>query len=164
MAKLYEIVGELKDFVEQNEGLEDEQAYKDTLEALQGELNDKVSQWSRCIKNMEGERDAIKAEGDRLTARAKSVDNQITHMKATLMMYLKAAGKTSAGDAVIKASIIKNGGKAPLEIDIEPEELPENFRKVTFVADKEAIRAALEDGRTYSWARIGERGEHIKIG
>ena len=164
MTKLYEIVTELQDFVTQNEGLEDEQAYKDTLEALQGELNDKVSQWSRCIKNMEGERDAIKAEGDRLTARAKSVDNQITRMKATLMMYLKAAGKTEAGDEVIKAKIIKNGGKAPLEIDIRPEELPEIFRKVTYDADKEAIRKALEDGKTYSWARIGERGEHIKIG
>ena len=44
MAKLYEIVGELQDFINTNEGLEDEQAYKDTLEALQGELNDKVSQ------------------------------------------------------------------------------------------------------------------------
>ena len=41
MAKLYEIVGELQDFVSMNEGLEDEQAYKDTLEALQGELDDK---------------------------------------------------------------------------------------------------------------------------
>ena len=164
MAKLYEIVGELQDFVTQNEGLEDEQAYKDTLEALQGELDDKVSQWSRCIKNMEGERDAIKAEGDRLTARAKSIDNQVDHMKATLLMYLKAAGKTSAGDKVIKASIVKNGGKAPLEIDIAPEELPENFRKITVAADKDAIRTALENGKEFSWARIGERGEHIKIG
>ena len=34
MAKLYEIVAELQDFVTANEGLEDEQAYIDTLEAL----------------------------------------------------------------------------------------------------------------------------------
>ena len=164
MAKLYEIVGELKDFVDQNEGLEDEQAYKDTLEALQGELNDKVSQWSRCIKNMEGERDAIKAEGDRLTARAKSIDNQIGHMKDTLLMYLKAAGVTKAGDAVIKASVVKNGGKAPLEITVTPVELPEEFQKVTIDADKEAIRTALESGQQLGWARLCERGEHIKIG
>ena len=59
MAKLYEIVADLQEFIEMNEGLEDEQAYQDTLEGLQGELDDKVSQWSRCIKNMEGERDAM---------------------------------------------------------------------------------------------------------
>ena len=164
MAKLYEIVAELQDFVTQNEGLEDEQAYRDTLEGLQGELDDKVSQWARCIKNLEGERDAIKAEGDRLTKRAKSIDNEVKHMKDTLLMYLKAAGVTKAGDAVIKASIVKNGGQAPLEIDLIPVDLPEDFQKITIDADKEAIRAALEGGQQLEWARIGERGEHIKIG
>ena len=164
MAKLYEIVAELQDFVTQNEGLEDEQAYRDTLEGLQGELDDKVSQWARCIKNLEGERDAIKAEGDRLTKRARSIDNEVKHMKETLLMYLKAAGVTKAGDAVIKASIVKNGGQAPLEIDLIPVDLPEDFQKITIDADKEAIRAALEGGQQLEWARIGERGEHVKIG
>ena len=164
MAKLYEIVAELQDFVTQNEGLEDEQAYRDTLEGLQGELDDKVSQWARCIKNLEGERDAIKAEGDRLTKRAKSIDNEVKHMKDTLLMYLKAAGVSKAGDAVIKASIVKNGGQAPLEIDLIPVDLPEDFQKITIDADKEAIRAALEGGQQLEWARIGERGEHVKIG
>ena len=164
MAKLYEIVAELQDFVTQNEGLEDEQAYRDTLEGLQGELDDKVSQWARCIKNLEGERDAIKAEGDRLTKRARSIDNEVKHMKETLLMYLKAAGVSKAGDAVIKASIVKNGGQAPLEIDLIPVDLPENFQKITIDADKEAIRAALEGGQQLEWARIGERGEHVKIG
>lgn len=164
MAKLYEIVAELQDFVTANEGLEDEQAYRDTLEGLQGELDDKVSQWARCIKNLEGERDAIKAEGDRLTKRAKSIDNEVKHMKDTLLMYLKAAGVSKAGDAVIKASIVKNGGQAPLEIDLIPVDLPEDFQKITIDADKEAIRAALEGGQQLEWARIGERGEHVKIG
>ena len=79
-------------------------------------------------------------------------------------MYLKAAGVTKAGDAVIKASIVKNGGQAPLEIDLIPVDLPEDFQKITIDADKEAIRAALEGGQQLEWARIGERGEHIKIG
>ena len=163
MAKLYEIVAELQDFVTQNEGLEDEQAYIDTLEALQGELDDKVGQWARCIKNLEGERDAIKAEGDRLTKRAKSIDNEVTHMKATLLMYLKAAGVTKAGDSVLKASIRK-ASNAPLEIDLAPEDLPEEFKKVTIEADKTAIKDALKAGKTFEWARMGERSEYVSIG
>lgn len=164
MAKLYEIVGELQDFIEANEGLEDEQAYKDTLEALQGELDDKVSQWARCIKNMEAERDAVKEEADRLTKRAKTIDNQVTHMKDTLLMFLKAAGRDKAGDAVIKASIAKNGGKAPLIVDItDALNIPQEFQKVTITANNEAIRDALEHGVELDWARIGERGEHINI-
>ena len=164
MAKLYEIVSELQDFVTQNEGLEDEQAYKDTLEALQGELDDKVSQWARCIKNLDAEKTAVKEEADRLAAKAKSIDNQISHMKSTLMMFLKAAGRDKAGDAVIKASIAKNGGKAPLIVDyINAEDLPQEFQKVTVTANNDAIRDALEHGVELDWARIGERGEHINI-
>lgn len=163
MAKLYEIVAELQDFVTQNEGLEDEQAYIDTLEALQGELDDKVGQWARCIKNLEGERDAIKAEGDRLVKKAQSIDNEVTHMKATLLMYLKAAGVTKAGDSVLKASIRK-ASSAPLEIDLAPEDLPEEFKKITIAADKTAIKEALKAGKTFEWARMGERSEYVSIG
>lgn len=163
MAKLYEIVAELQDFVTQNEGLEDEQAYIDTLEALQGELDDKVSQWARCIKNLEGERDAIKAEGDRLTKRARSIDNEVNHMKDTLLMYLKAAGVTKAGNSVLKASIRK-ASSTPLEIDLAPEDLPDEFKKVTIAADKTAIKDALKAGKTFEWARMGERSEYVSIG
>jgi ATP-dependent 26S proteasome regulatory subunit len=163
MAKLYEIVGELQDFINTNEGLEDEQAYKDTLEALQGELDDKVSQWARCIKNMEAERNAVKEEADRLTKRTKSIDNQIAHMKDTLLMFLKAAGRTEAGDSVIKAKI-RQATVAPLELDIPPEEVPEEYRRVIIEVDKSAIKDAIKHGTEFSWARMGERSEYIKIG
>ena len=164
MAKLYEIVAELQDFVTQNEGLEDEQAYKDTLEGLQGELDDKVGQWCRCIKNLEGERDAKKAEAQRLQSGVKALDNNIDRMKQTLMAYMQLCGRKNAGDQVISAKIVKNGGQAPVEVDIAPEELPARFKKVTIEADKNAIREALTAGEEFSFARLGERGEHIKIG
>lgn len=106
MAKLYEIVAELQEFCEQMEGMEDEQAYKDTLEGLQGELDDKVEQWCHAIKNQEGERDAIKAEADRLKAKAASLDKQVERMKRTLQMYMVAANRKKAGNT-IKASIVK---------------------------------------------------------
>ena len=163
MAKLYEIVAELQDFIEANEGLEDEQAYKDTLEALQGELDDKVSQWARCIKNMEAERNAVKEEADRLAKRAKSIDNQVAHRKDTLLMFLKAAGRDKAGDAVIKASIAKNGGKAPIIMNISEDDIPKEYQECIYRANKEAIRNALESGTELEWAYLGERGEHINI-
>lgn len=163
MAKLYEIVAELQDFVTQNEGLEDEQAYQDTLEGLQGELDDKVEQWCKCMKNMEGERDAVKAEKDRLSARQKALENKMKHMEDTLLQYLKAAGVTKAGHT-IGAKIVKNGGQAPLEVLTAPEDLPREFQKITIDINKTAIREALENGQTVAGARLCERGEHLKIG
>lgn len=161
--KLYDIVNELQDFVTANEGLEDEQAYKDTLEALQGELNDKVSQWGRCIRNLEAERDAIKAEADRLAKRAQSLDKRVTHMKEALLMYMKAAGVTEAGDTIIKAKI-RTASTAPLIVDIPPEEVPEEYRKTIIEVDKPAIKDAIKHGKEFTWAHMGERSEFIKIG
>ena len=133
MAKLYEIVAELQDFVAMNEGLETEEAYRDTLEALQGELDDKVSQWGRCIKNMEAERDAIKTEADRQVARAKAIDNTITRMKDTLYLYLKAADVKKAGDAIMNASIVGKGGKAPVILDCDEDKVPQSLDRKSVV-------------------------------
>lgn len=163
MAKLYEIVAELRDFAETMEGMEEEQVYKDTLEGLQGELDDKVEQWCKCLKNIEGERDAVKAEKERLDARQKALENKASHMKDTLLQYLKAAGVTKAGHT-IGAKIVKNGGQAPLEVLTAPEDLPAEFQTVKIEANKAAIREALEAGQVVAGARICERGEHLKIG
>ena len=163
MAKLYEIVESLRDFIEANEGLEDEQAYKDTLEALEGELDDKVEQWNRAIKNQEAEAAALKAEIDRLTERYKAQSSQVARMKDTLMGYLKALGRKEGGK-VLMAKIIKNGGAQPLELLCQPEELPKAFRKVKIEADNAAIREALNNGKKLKFARLLERGEHIKVG
>lgn len=163
MAKLYEIVAELQDFVTQNEGLEDEQAYKDTLESLQGELDDKVEQWCHAIKNQEGERDAIKAEADRLSTKAASLTKQVERMKNTLRIYMTEANRKKAGNT-IKASIQKNGGKLPIVLTVDPKDLPFDFQKVKIEPNNEAIRDALEHGQEVPGAELGERGEHIKIG
>ena len=163
MAKLYEIVAELQEFLELNEGMEDEQAYQDTLESLQGELDDKVAQWGRCIRNIEAERDAIKEEANRLTSRAQTLDKRVTHMKEVLLMYMKAAGVTEAGDTIIKAKI-RTASTAPLIVDIPPEEVPEEYRKTIIEVDKPAIKDAIKHGKEFTWAHMGERSEFIKIG
>ena len=64
-----------------------------------------------------------------------------------------------------RVSIAKNGGKAPLDIRVGPDELPEwaITRKTIVETNKDAIRARLESGEALSFANIMERGSRLVI-
>ena len=105
MASIYEVTGELlalMDMAEQEDM--DPQALADTLEGLEGEFDDKVESWVKCIKNLEGEAKAVKDEAKRLADRAKTIENNTKRMKETVLACLKALGKTEAG-VLLKAKV-----------------------------------------------------------
>ena len=165
MASIYEVTEELVRLMDMAEDEDlDEQALTDTLEGLVGEFDAKVEGWCKVIKNLEGERDAVKAEAKRLSERQKRIDNNVSRMKGTLKNCLMAVGKKDAG-GVIGAHIRGNGGPKPL-VYVEgftPDEAPELLRKVTYSFDTEAIREALDAGKELPFVKYGERGEYITI-
>ena len=46
-----------------------------------------------------------------------------------------------------------------------PEDMPEEYRiqNVTYKADDAAIRAALDAGQELPFAKLGERGTHLRV-
>ena len=164
MAKLYELTGELIQLAEI--GLEedvDAEVFVDTLEAVEGEYDDKIEGYCKVIKNIEGDIDAVKKEIERLTARKKNMENNVQRMKDAMFNSMKVLGKTTAGGTILKASIQKNGGKLPLIVEKDAKDLPDEFKVVEFKPDNMAIREALECGRELEFAHFGERGETIRI-
>lgn len=165
MATIYEVTGELLALMDMAEDEDiDAQALADTLEGLEGELDAKVEGWCKAIKNLEGERDAVKAEAKRLSERAKRIDNNVTRMKDVLKSCLLLLGKKDAG-GVIGAHIRKSGGPLPLQYaeGFTPDDAPELLRKVTYSFDTDAIREALDAGKDLPFVKYGERGEYITI-
>jgi hypothetical protein len=165
MATIYEVTEELMTLMDMAEDEDlDERALQDTLEGLEGEFDAKVEGWCKAIKNLEGERDAVKAEAKRLSDRAKQIDNNITRMKGVLKTCLTVLGKKDAG-GVIGAHIRKNGGLLPLQYaeGFTPDDAPELLRKVTYSFDTDAIREALDAGKDLPFVKYGERGEYITI-
>lgn len=59
----------------------------------------------------------------------------------------------------------RTGGKAPLIINegVLALSVPERFQLVDFDFDKAEIRKALEDGEELDFARLGERGESLRL-
>ena len=161
---LYEITGELLALMEMAEEDLDPQALADTLEGLEGELDDKVDSWCKVIKNIEGEAKMVKDEAKRLSDRAKTLENNAKRMKETVMLCLKAVGKTEAG-GLLKAKIQKNGGVLPLVFleGFEPKDAPELLRSIEYKFDNDAIREALDGGKDLGFVHYGERGESVRI-
>lgn len=139
-----------------------EQVLIDTLEAVEGEFDAKIEGYCKVIKNLEADAKALKEEAKRLTERQKAIENNISKMKNAMTEALRQTGRKEAG-GLLKAKIQKNGGMLPLIISEAPESLPDAFRKVSYEADNEAIRKALDEGQELDFAEYGERGESLRI-
>lgn len=166
MASIYDITGRA---VALNEMANDEEVelevFRDTLEAIEGEFDDKIESYCKVLKNIEGEAAAITEEVKRLNAKKKAIENNVDRMKKVMFDAMKVMNKESAGGAVLKAKIQKNGGKLPLMIaeGTKPESLPFEFQKITYDIDNDAVREALDNGQELDFAKYGERGESLRI-
>lgn len=160
MSTLYELTGEylqLCDMLSDEE--ENNQVILDTLEAIDGELEDKADNYAKLVKNLEADAKAIKTEIERLTQRKQSLENRADMIKQTLENSMRATGKTKFKTLLFSFNISKNGGKAPLLLTGE---VPEEYRKPG-EPDNQRIREALEIGEKLNFAAIGERGESLRI-
>ena len=160
MSTLYELTGEyilLAEMLSDEE--EENQVILDTLEAIEGEFEEKAENYAKIIKMLEADSKAIKEEIDRLMKRKQSLEKRGEMIKQTLENAMKATGKTKFQTLLFRFNISKNGGKTPILITGE---VPEEYRKPG-EANMAAIREALEAGEKLTFATMGERGESLKI-
>jgi len=103
---------------------------------------------------------AMAADEDKL---AKSRASKVDALKGRLKWYFKLRGIEELKAGPYKLKLQGNGGVQPLEIDpnIVPELLP--FEFLTYTVNSAAVRAHLEAGGELNWARLGERGQSIRI-
>lgn len=162
MATLYDITGRMFELlsIADDEDIEPE-VFKDTLEGLEGEYDDKIEAYCKAIKNMESDAKAFDEESKRLKAKKEKLEHNIDRMKKTVFESLKLMDKRSAGGKVLKASIQINGGRLPLVV--EEEKVPFEFQKVKTEPNNDAIRDALDAGVELDFAHYGERGESLRI-
>ena len=138
----------------------DEQMILDTLEAIEGEIEDKANNYAKIIKELEAKQNARKEEAKRLTESAKVFENRVKALKKNLFNSMKATGKTKFATDLFSFNIAKNGGKQTLTIDGE---VPEEYTKAVIENDTDKIRQALENGEKLIFAHLEPRGESLRI-
>ena len=93
--KLYEITELFMRFANMVEAGEiEEDAIADTLESIEGELEEKADNIACLIKSWQAEAEAIKAEEKALAERRKVKENQINNLKNYISNTMLTLGKT----------------------------------------------------------------------
>ncbi len=162
MSTLYEITGDylrLLEMLEEEENI-DPQAFKDTLEGIEGEFEIKADGYARVLKELNAEADKYNAEIQHMAARRDSINNRGKMLKQHLYDSMKATGKLKFKTDLFSFGIQKNGGWQPMEI-LPDVTIPDEYCRKE--PDNAKIREALKNGAELPFAVLKERGEHLSI-
>ena len=142
---------------------EAQDALNSHLEGLDAALEDKADSYAGLVRSLELRRDARKAEAQRIRQLAEADDALADRLKARLKEAMEATGKLKLDTPRFKLAVAGNGGKQPLEVNVEPTALAPQFQAVKIEANKDAIRAALEAGETVTGCALLPRGTSLRI-
>lgn len=164
MASLYELTEDYMNLLELAEDPDiDEQAFADTLEGIEGALEDKADGYAKVIRTLEGDAAACDAESKRLRNKKQTIENNIRRMKAALQYAMQATGKTKFKTALFSFGIQKN----PAAVVIDEgyiENIPDRFLiPQDPQIDKKAIKEALKAGEDLEGIAHLEQTESLRI-
>lgn len=164
MATLYELTGQFQQLLEMlNDPEIEEQVVLDTLEGIEFELEVKAENYAKIMRELEGNVESIKAEQKRLSDKRTSLESNIKRLKDHLQSAMIATGKTKFKTDLFSFNIQKNGGAAPVIMDVDTAKLPDELVIYTEKPNLKAIGEYLKEHPDCSYAHFGERGESLRI-
>lgn len=139
----------------------DEDALRDTLEAVSGEIEDKAEGYAMVIRELESMSKAIDQEMKRMKNRKASIDANIDRMKEALQEAMVLTDKRKFKTKYFSFNIQKN--PPSLVIDKGLEDIPEEFLiEQSPKVDTATIKANLKNGIVYDFAHL-EQTEGLRI-
>lgn len=161
---LYELTAEymaLLEFLEDPDV--DPQALEDTLEGLSGEIEDKADGYGKVIRQLEADRDAAKAEIERLTLKRLRLDKRIDLMKEHLKQAMIIIDKRKIRTPLFDFTVKKNPERVVLD-QTDVYKIPEQYLKYKEPdVDKVAIKADLKAGKDLGGVAHLEQSESLQI-
>lgn len=140
--RLYEITKQLNELLAMEDIPRDQ--IEDTINLIEEEFEGKAEMVAAYISELEADEAGMKAEIDRLSERKRVLTAKIDNLKDYLRQNMLASGKTNIKGKLFS---IKLGKPSPvLDVFVQVEQLPEQYRVVKFSADNAAIKAALKAG------------------
>lgn len=158
MATIYELEGAYAQvqqmIMDGAEGLEE------TLQSIEGALEEKLESYAMVIRNIESDVDGLKGEEKRLADRRKTMENGIKRMKETMHYAMSSTGETKVKGEKFTFTIQKNPPSLKvLDESVIPKEF---FVVVAPSLDKKAIMEQLKAGNEVTGTQI-QQGESLRI-
>lgn len=115
-------------------------------------MKKKLKTQLRLSKNKEADKKALKDEIDRLTARYKSIDNDITWLKTCLQKAFEITGYEKVKGLLFTVFLAKNQPS----VVVDEEQLPKKYFVQKLTPDKATIKELLKSGKTIKGASLQE--------
>ena len=164
MATLYEMLGAYQVLLEMAEDPEtDPDFIADTLEGLEGEIEDKCEGCALVIKELEGRADMLSKEIKRLEAWKKACEGNRDRIKARIQMFMETSGKEKFETRRFKFRIQNNPQKVVLDVD-SWKDVPEDYLKYRDPEiDKVKLKDDLKAGKDLSGIAHMEQTRGVRI-
>lgn len=160
MSTLYELTGQYLELLEMAAEEDDANIIRDTLEAIDGEIEEKADGCAIVMKELENEADKLDKEIKRLQGKKKVIDNNIGRIKKGLEGSMIATGKRKFKTLLFSFGIQKNPASVNV---INPEAVPEEFWKQQDpVLDKRGLLSFIKENGNTDYAEITQ-SESLRI-
>ncbi len=151
MSTLYELTGQYMELMEMAEEA-DPDVLRDTLEGIEGEIEDKADNYAKVIRTLEGQVDTIDTEISRLQSKKKAVKNSIDSIKSNLERSMIQTGKKKFKTDLFSFGIQKN----PPTVSVKDEsKIPGYFWKQKAPElDRVALKNYLKENGATEYAEL----------
>lgn len=175
MSTLFELGADLDALEELLVGLGDDESERDAavmrewLDGIEDAVEAKVDRMASVIMTIDARAAARVEEAKRLAERGAIDARRARAMRVVLQRFYEDHGLKTLETVHYRVTLAAHGGLAPLRVDDNAppvDALPSHLvREVPArrVLDEKALRAALDAGEEFTWARLGERGRSIRI-
>ena len=150
---LYELTGQYLELLEMAEEEDiDPKTLSDTLDGIDGEIEEKAENYAKVLRSISGEITSIQAEIDRLAARKSVMENNVKKIKTSLQEAMIATGKRKFSTNIFSFYIQKNPASVSVK---DAAKVPKKFfKKLEPVLDKMALKEFLAENGPQKYAEL----------
>lgn len=158
---LYELTGQYLELMEMAEDDSvDPYILKDTMDGVEGELEEKADGYAKIIRSLQGDVESIKAEEDRLAYKRKVLENNIKSLQKSLEQAMIATGKKKFKTELFSFSVQKN---TPSLDVLDKKKIPKEFWLYQDPKlDHKAALAYIKENGDQEWGQL-KQTESLRI-